>query len=398
MDKAHNPYEPGAGRPPAALVGRDQILDEWCEVVLPRGENGRSVQSIALYGLRGVGKTVLLSRLAQEARNRDWVVAQIEAGIDKSFSASLSESLREPIFEISKSASTQKVLKAIKSALRFKTTYSPESNTWNFGIDMNESGDGGVGTGEIEADLTQLSRDIALAAQSNGVGLAILIDEAQDLDKKELVAICSTVHQISQEGLPCAFVLAGLPGLPGVLAEAKTYSERLFTYFQVDSLDAQAAADALSIPAAHEGVDWEPEAINFVVEQTGGYPYFLQQYGQESWNVATQATQISLLDAQIGGERANASLDQGFFRARWERATPLERKYMFAMAELNEKKLNDHEVSASLVAGRINKSVQAAGPIRSGLISKGIIYSSSRGFVSFTVPRMPEFILRQKID
>jgi hypothetical protein len=193
-------------------------------------------------------------------------------------------------------------------------------------------------------------------------------------------------------------VLAGLPGLPGVLAEAKTYSERLFTYFQVDSLDAQAAADALSIPAAHEGVDWEPEAINFVVEQTGGYPYFLQQYGQESWNVATQATQISLLDAQIGGERANASLDQGFFRARWERATPLERKYMFAMAELNEKKLNDHEVSASLVAGRINKSVQAAGPIRSGLISKGIIYSSSRGFVSFTVPRMPEFILRQKID
>jgi hypothetical protein len=389
MDPATNPYSPGAGRPPAALVGRDPQLDAW-RVALERVTAGRTAQSLVLYGLRGVGKTVLLAQLTKNTRTRAWVVAQVEAGSDKRLREMLGEALHGPLSDLARPSAGQRLRKALKTALSFKASYDA-SGTWNFGLDLSGTAGGGADTGTLETDLTKLIRDLTAGAQEENLGVAVLIDEAQDLTPEELTAVCTTVHIAGQESWPFLVALAGLPSMPRVLSEARSYSERLFRFEQIAHLDADRAREAIEIPAQEEGVQWDKGAVEWVVKETTGYPYFLQQFGQEAWNQAT-GQHITVTDARVGAEVAKAALDNGFFRSRWDRATRAEKQYLRAIAQDG-----DSGSSSGEVAKRLDRSPNSLGPARASLIGKGLIYAPDHGMIAFTVPGMADFINRQAL-
>ena len=386
MDPVLNPYSPGAGRKPAALVGRDQPRSDW-NVALDRAEAGRSNQPFVLYGLRGVGKTVLLSDFRRSAHDREWIVAQVEAGADKNLREALGEALHAPLADLARPSAGQRLAKALKTALSFKASYDA-TGTWNFGLDLSGTSGGGADTGVLETDLRKLIADLAAAAEEEGVGVAILIDEAQDLSKSELIAICAIAHSSAQDDWRVLFALAGLPSLPRVLAEAKSYAER-FNYEKIEALRGAVAADALTRPAAEEGVEWEESAAQLLVEESAGYPYFIQQFGQDTWNEAPGPT-ITYNDARVGAAKGRAALDSGFFRARWDRATRGEQTYMRAMA-----KDADNGSPSGEIAMRLHRAPASLGPSRANLIAKGLIYAPEHGVVAFTVPGMAGFILRQ---
>lgn len=386
MDPVSNPYSPGAGRKPAALVGRDQPRSDW-NVALGRVEAGRSNQPFVLYGLRGVGKTVLLSDFRRSAQDRNWIVAQVEAGGDKDLREALGEALHGPLADLARPSGGKRLLKALKTALSFKASYD-SAGTWNFGLDLSNISGGGADTGVLETDLRKLITDLVAAAEEEGVGLAILIDEAQDLSKSELIAICSIAHASAQDDWRVLFALAGLPSLPRVLAEAKSYAER-FNYEKIEALHGDTAADALTRPAREEGVEWEKTAVALLVAESAGYPYFIQQFGQDTWNEAPGPT-ITYTDARVGAAKGRAALDTGFFRARWDRATRSEQSYMRAMATDG-----DNGSPSGEIAVRLHRTPASLGPSRAKLIAKGLIYAPEHGIVAFTVPGMAGFIRRQ---
>jgi hypothetical protein len=390
VDAVDNPYSPGAGRRPAALVGRDEEQNAW-DVALRRTAAGRGARSIVLYGLRGVGKTVLLSELAGRARSAGWITARIEAGSGKTLRASLGEALHAPLADRAGPGAGTRLLRALKTALSFKASYD-STGTWNFGLDLSGQPSGGADTGSIEADLGKVLHDVAAAASETGAGLALLVDEAQDLTADELTALWAVVHLAGQDGWPLLVALAGLPSLPRILAEAKFYSERLFEFTQIHELDHELARSAIVEPAAAEGVAWDLDAVELVVGETAGYPYFLQQLGQDTWNLAA-GSPVTLADARAGAERGRAALDTGFFRIRWDRATRSEQRYLRAMS-LD----GDAGTPSGVVAERVGKKVTALGPVRANLISKGLIYAPEHGVVAYTVPGMAAFIHRQPED
>lgn len=388
MDPVLNPYSPGAGRPPAALVGRDAPLRVW-DVATDRVERGRSVQPVVLYGLRGVGKTVLLAEFTRRAANRGWIVAQVEAGAGKSLREALGEALHGPLSDLVRPSAGRRLLRSLKTAVSFKASYDL-GGTWNFGLDLSEVAGGGADTGVLETDLAKLIHDLAEAAAEEHIGLALLIDEAQDLTAEELAAVCAIAHTASQNNWRAVFALAGLPSLPRVLAEAKSYSERLFAYASIEQLPDPAAGRALSEPAATEQVSWDPEALLHLVAQAAGYPYFLQQFGQDTWNHAPGPGRITLADAKLGAAYGRSALDAGFFRARWDRATRGEQRYLRAMADDGDLGSGSRDV-----ATRLGRQITSLGPVRANLIAKGLIYAPEHGVVAFTVPGMAEFITRQ---
>jgi hypothetical protein len=392
VDAVRNPYEPGAGRPPAALVGRDPIIDQWL-TSLRRVETGRSARPIALYGLRGVGKTVLLARLAREAQDRGWIVAQVEAGTDKPLRVALTEQLHGPLANLAVPTAGERLRRALKTAMSFfRLSYDAQTASFTYEIDLSQTGGGGADTGLLETDLGKLIEDLSAAAAESAHGLALLIDEAQDLSPQERVAVCVAAHQVSQRGSACLIALAGLPSLPRVLAEAKSYAERLFDFHEVERLPDDVARLALIEPAALEDTPWDADAVDFVVGRASGYPYFLQQYGQETWNVALGDV-LTLTDARVGAERAQLALDVGFFRSRWERATPSEKRYLQAMAADG-----DAGSGTGDVASRLGMRPSSLGPVRAGLIGKGLVYAPAHGRIAFTVPGMAEFALRQVVE
>jgi hypothetical protein len=386
MDAVRNPYSPGAGRKPAALVGRDDALKGW-GTSLRRAEAGRTDQPFVLYGLRGVGKTVLLSEFRRNAAKRGWVVAQIEGGSGKNLRQLLGEALYEPLTDLARPSAGTRILKALKTALSFKASYDT-AGTWTFGVDLSGAGGGGADTGILDTDLRKLIHDLADAAEDDGVGVAILIDEAQDLSAEELTTLCMIAHAAAQDSWPVLFGFAGLPSLPRILAEAKSYAER-FQYAKIEQLPADAAGAALTIPAATEDATWDEDAVDVVVAASGRYPYFLQQFGQDTWAAAT-GPHITEADAQLGVARGTAQLDNGFFRARWDRATPGEQQYLRAMAADG-----DDGSGSGQVAARLGKNITTLGPTRANLIAKGLIYAPEYGVVAFTVPGMASFIDRQ---
>ncbi len=387
MDAVRNPYSPGAGRQPAALVGRDGQRDAW-RLALARVEQGRTAQPFVLYGLRGVGKTVLLSGFTRAARDRQWLVAQVEAGAGKPLREALGEGLHGPLADLVRPSAGRRLMKGLKTALSFKASYDA-GGAWNFGLDLDDTAGGGADTGVLETDLAKLVQDLSGAATEESVGLAILIDEAQDMTEAELIAVCSTAHAAGQQEWPTLFALAGLPSLPRVLAEAKSYAERLFVFERIEHLSGDLARKALTEPAATEGVQWDDDAVSLVVDEAAGYPYFLQQFGQDTWNEAPGPA-VRLSDARVGVAKGRAALDAGFFRARWDRATRAEQKYLRAMAVDGDAGSFSREV-----ATRLDRPASSFGPARASLIAKGLIYASQHGVVAFTVPGMSEFIQRQ---
>jgi hypothetical protein len=326
--------------------------------------------------------------MARAARDRDWLVAQVEAKSGRSVRAQLGEAFHDSLVDIARPGVTRRVLKALKTALSFKASYD-STGSWSFGLDLDAAPGGGADTGGFEADLGKLLRDLAGAAADQEVGVAVLIDEAQDLPMDELIALCAIVHAANQAGDRLVLALAGLPSLPRRLSEAKSYAERLFDFHDVGALNPEASRRALVEPAEAEGVTWEAQAVELVMAEAEGYPYFLQQYGQDVWNEAASSP-ITVTDARVGIARGQLSLDTGFFRVRWDRATPAERAYLRAMAVDG-----DRGSLTSEVAERLGRKVTSLGPARAGLIGKGLIYSPDHGMVAYTVPVMAAFVRRQ---
>jgi len=389
MDPVSNPYQPGAGLRPATLVGRAEQLAGW-DVALSRVEDGRSAKPVVLYGLRGVGKTVLLNSYTRAARERGWIVAKLEAATDKSLRTALAESLRDPLADrLSRPTISERLRRAIKTVASFRASVD-QSGTWTFGLDLEATPGGGANTGALEFDLPRSVHDLSDLSGEEGTGVAIVIDEAQDLANDELIALCSLAHRAGQEDWRLLIALAGLPSLPRVLAEAKSYSERLFAFYDIHALPEAAAALALTEPALAENVIWDGDAVAHVVTAAAGFPYFLQQFGKESWDNATGPDHITLTDARVGTASGQAALDAGFYRARWDRATPAEQRYLRAMATDG-----DTGSSAAGIARRLERQVSSLGPARARLISKGLVYAPEHGRVAFTVPGMAAFIARQ---
>lgn len=386
MDRVHNPYSPGAGRKPAALVGRDDALRAW-ETSLQRAVIGRTDQPFVLYGLRGVGKTVLLSEFRHIATAENWIVAQVEAGTGKNLRELLGEALYEPLSDIARPSAGHRLLKALRTALSFKASYD-SAGTWTFGVDVDGFPGGGANTGILDTDVRKLVRDLASAAEEEGTGLALLIDEAQDLTGEELSTMCAIAHAAAQDNWRVLFAFAGLPSLPRILAEARSYAER-FQYLRIQQIEASVVAEALTIPAAQEHAEWDDDAVQVVVAASERYPYFLQQFGQETWNVAA-GPRINRDDAQLGVVQGSNQLDNGFFRARWDRATRAEQAYLRAMAADG-----DSGSTSGDVAARLSRKPRSLGPTRASLIAKGLIYAPEHGVVAFTVPGMAAFIDRQ---
>jgi hypothetical protein len=393
VDPVRNPYAPGAGQRPPELAGRDGELRAF-DVVLERVSRGRPERSIVLTGLRGVGKTVLLNAMRSAAVRRSWGTAKLEARPGQSLRRPLSAALHVAIRELANpnEAEARHVLGVLKAfAQRERAT---TRDRWQPGIDVAAVA-GRADSGDIEIDLVELFSDVAALAGDGGHGVAVFVDEMQDLDPDDVSALCAACHEVSQRGSPLVVVGAGLPHLPAVLSASKSYSERLFRYARIDRLDRAAADAALRVPAREEGADFDDGALGAMYELTHGYPYFVQAYGKVAWDVAPRSP-ISAEDVAVAAPEADAELAVGFFGSRYERATPAEREYLRAMAELADPEDVDDAVPTSGVAEFLGRAPQSVSPARDGLLRKGLVYSGRRGRIAFTVPHFGRYLRQQE--
>lgn len=390
MDPVRNPYAPGAGQRPPELAGRDGELAGF-DVVLERVARGRPERSIVLTGLRGVGKTVLLNAMRSAAVNRGWGTGKLEARPEQSVRRALAAALHLAVRELAgrNDDEARHVLGVLKS---FAQRETGKAKPWQPGIDV-PAVPGRADSGDIEIDLVELFADVAGLAGDAGRGVAVFIDEMQDLGPDDVSALCAACHEISQQGLPLVVVGAGLPHLPAVLSASKSYSERLFRYARIDRLDRAAADLALRTPARDEDADFDEDALAAMYAATGGYPYFVQAYGKAVWDVAPRSP-VTAADVAVAAPEAESELAVGFFGSRYERATPAERDYLRAMADLAEGG-DDDSVPTALVAKALDRPPQSLSPARDGLLKKGLVYSGQRGRIAFTVPHFGRYLLAQ---
>lgn len=400
MDPVRNPYAPGAGQRPPELAGRDRELQQF-GVVLERVAAGRPDRSLVLSGLRGVGKTVLLNALRSLAVQRAWGTGKLEARPDQSLRLPLAQALHAALREVAHRHRDQErveevtgVLKAfaLRATLEERKGARATGSRWQPPTEV-AAVKGRADSGDLELDLVELFTDAGSLARDLGVGIALFVDEMQDVATDELAALCGACHEISQQGAPLVVVGAGLPHLPAALAASKSYAERLFRYVAVDRLPREMAERAWTLPAAEEDATYEREALEELYRLTDGYPYFVQAYGKVVWDTAL-GSPISWADVVQAAPEAEAELAVGFFGARYERATPAERDYMVAMADLGEQ-VGDGAVATAEVARTLGRKPQSLSPARDGLIKKGLVYSGERGTVAFTVPHFGKFLRRQ---
>ncbi|MEU8011981.1 ATP-binding protein [Micromonospora parva] len=411
MDPVRNPYAPGAGQRPPELAGRGRELDVF-DIVLERIARGRPERSLMLTGLRGVGKTVLLNTLRSQAINRLWGSGKIEARPDQSLRRPVAAALHMAVRELAPRHRAPDRIDAFLGVLKaFAQRSAPTGRAgattklrdrWQPGIDV-PAASGRADSGDIEIDLVELFSDAAAVASDVGTGIAIFIDEMQDLGPGDVSALCAACHELSQLGAPLIVVGAGLPHLPAVLSAAKSYSERLFRYQRIDRLDRIAADRALCAPAEREEVEYEQKALDLLYEKSGGYPYFVQAYGKATWDNAPRSP-ITAADVRVAAPEAEAELAVGFFGSRFERATPAEREYMRAMATLSAVEGEpgavvrddmDAAVPTAEIARALGRKPASLSPARDALIKKGLIYSGERGTVAFTVPHFGRYLRTQ---
>jgi hypothetical protein len=391
VDPVRNPYAPGAGQRPPELAGRDDELSAF-DVVLERIARGRPERSLVLTGLRGVGKTVLLNQLRSAAIGRGWGTGKIEARPEQSLRRPVSSALHMALRELRHpdQDSMDAVLATVKAfAQRAVGSDAKLRDRWQPGIDV-PAASGRADSGDMEIDLVELLTDAAGLAADVGKGIALFIDEMQDVQTPDVSAICAACHELSQQGAPLIVVGAGLPHLPAVLSASKSYSERLFRYLRIDRLDRAAADRALLAPAEREDVTFEPDALDALFAAADGYPYFVQAYGKVTWDVAASSP-ITAADVAMAAPVAEAELAVGFFGSRYDRATPAEREYMHAMAELGGPQGN--AVATSEVAVSLGRKPASLSPARDSLIKKGLVYSAERGQIAFTVPHFGRYLL-----
>ena len=393
MDPIRNPFAPGAGQRPPELAGRERELQAF-EVVLQRVARGRPERSLILTGLRGVGKTVLLGELRSMAVRHGWGAGKIEARPDaelrRPLSAALHRAIRDLAVRHRAPERVEEVLAVLKAfALRANKSDAKLRDRWQPGIDV-PAAQGRADSGDIEIDLVELLTDVAELAADVGTGAVILIDEMQDLKAPDVSALCAACHELSQSGAPLVVVGAGLPHVPAVLSASKSYSERLFRYARIDRLDRQDADRAVLAPIEREEAGIAEEALDALFDASGGYPYFIQAYAKAAWDAAPDDP-ITVKDVQVAAPEAEQELAVGFFGSRYERATPAEREYLLAMAELTQGR--DEGAATSDIAVYLGRKPSSLSPARDSLMKKGLVYSAERGHIAFTVPHFGHYLL-----
>lgn len=388
MDPLQNPFSPGAGSPPPELAGRLEILEK-AMTALARIKRGRSEKSLLLVGLRGVGKTVLLRRISDLAEKEGYKALMIEANENKESGLPelLIPYLRQLLFSLDAGEMvSDKVKRAFRVLKSFALKIKPDGEI-EFGLDIDREM-GAADSGNLEADLEQLFIALGEAAQDRSTAIAIIIDEMQYLKDAELSALIMAVHKISQKSLPLIVIGAGLPQLRGKAGNAKSYAERLFDYPEVGQLTDEDAKKALQEPAQAERESFSDDALEEILHVTERYPYFLQEWGYQAWNIAKESP-ISIDTIKEATKKSIERLDKNFFRVRFDRLTPKEKEYLRAMAELGSGAHRSGDI-----ANKINMDVQQVAPLRNNLIRKGMIYSPAHGDTEFTVPLFGEFMKR----
>ena len=391
MDPIRNPYAPGAGTPPPELAGRDE-LREMVRVSLARVRLGRPTKSVLMVGLRGVGKTVLLDRMREEAEGADLQTLFVEAPEGRSLPALLAPRLRQVLLRLSRHRRARDMAqRALRGLAGFATALKVKYQDIEVGLDFAPE-PGLADNGDLEQDLTELLLAAGTAASEAGTVLALFVDELQYVDEGELAALITALHRVTQRRSPVVLVGAGLPQLRARTGRARSYAERLFDFPEVGPLGPEAARRAIEKPAQAEGVTVDDAALQRIIETTGGYPYFLQEWGKHAWDAA-DTSPIDLADVERATLAATAALDDSFFRVRFDRLTPSERRYLRAMAELGP---GPHRSGDT--ADVLGRPVTSLGLTRSRLITKGMVWSPGHGDTDFTVPLFDEFMRRTMPD
>ena len=384
MDPTRNPFAPGAGARPPELAGRESII-EAADVAMQRIRRGRQEKSQMLLGLRGVGKTVLLNRLAQLAEDMGSIVVPLEAPEGQRLAAFLAPALKSVLLRLSRVAQARELAQRGLGALRgFASAFKVSIGEIELSISPEPIAD----SGNLEIDLPELMGSVGRAAQAANTSVVILLDEVQYLLEEDLRGLIVAMHRIAQRGWPVILFGAGLPQVAALAGEAKSYAERLFDYPEVGPLPPAAARSALLDPIVEEGESISEDALNRILSITEGYPYFLQEWGKHSWNTAGKSP-ITADDVEMASSLATVALDRSFFRVRFDRLTPREQDYLRAMAALGP---GPHR--SGDIADALGIKVQQAGPLRNGLIKKGMIWSPAHGQTAFTVPMFDAFMIR----
>ncbi len=382
MNPAKDPYSPGAGAPPPELAGRDELISR-AELAIGRARNGKAAKSLMVLGLRGVGKTVLLNEFEQQAESIGCQTALFEIDPEKTLAAQLAPQLHRILLRLDRIKRAGHEVQSAFGMLRaFGSAFKVQLGDVEFGLSQQTA------TGDLAIDLTDLFVAIGNAAEKRDSAAVILIDEVQYVTKTDLGALIMALHKVSQRQLPLIVIGAGLPQLARLAGDAKSYAERLFDYPAVGPLDDASARLALSAPAEREGVTFDADALDYVVRETGGYPFFLQVWGSHCW-AAADASPITLDDAKRASVTAIAALDESLFNVRLARLTDRQKAFARAIAEFGGAPVNSSDVAHAL-----GLTTSQAAPIRDELIKKGMAYAPERGLVHFTVPKFDEFMRR----
>ena len=387
MDPIKNPFSPGAGSPPPELAGRAPVLEQ-ARILLGRVLIGKPEKSLMLTGLRGVGKTVLLNEVRRMAQEAGYRTVLVEAHEHKALGPLIAAPLKTVFFELDRMAQAgDRVKRGLRVLRSFLGGLKVKMGELEIGLDIDPE-TGAADSGDIEIDLPNLFEALGEAAKEKKSAVAILIDEIQYLSLKELGAVIMAMHRMQQRQLPVVLLGAGLPVLPGLAGESKSYAERLFAFPDVGALSEMDSNKAISEPALAEGVKLSDAALAETYRLTKGYPYFIQEWGYQMWNLAV-VSPIELEVVQSAAESVIRRLDQNFFRVRFDRLTPGEKNFLRAMAELGSGAIRSGDIASCL-----GVKVNSIGPVRSKLIRKGMIYSPAYGDIAFTVPLFDEFMKR----
>ena len=387
VDAVSNPFAPGAGTPPPELAGRDG-LREAIRVAIERVRRGLPARSMMLVGLRGVGKTVLLDRIRDDAERGGIHTLRMEAPEGRSLPALLAPQLRQALLRLSRNERARQLSqRALRALAGFARSLKVKYADIEVGIDFDPE-PGLADNGDLEHDLQALLAAAGEAAKEAGTALALFIDELQYVEEEELAALITALHRTAQRQLPVILIGAGLPQLRGRMGEAKSYAERMFEFPEIGALPREAAQLAITKPLRDQRVDITSEALDRIVEETHGFPYFVQEWGKHAWEAAV-ASPINKRDVASASITAIAALDESFFRVRFDRLTPGEKKYLRAMAELEPGPHRSGDIAAEL-----DRPVSSLGPVRSHLIVKGMIWSPDHGDTAFTVPMFDAFMRR----
>ncbi len=387
MDPIANPFAPGAGTPPPELAGRDELL-ETVRITIARIRLGRPSKSVLMVGLRGVGKTVLLDRMRNNAEAAGVYTLRVEAPENRSLPAMLAPQLRQTLLRLSHTPKAKELAqRALRGLAGFAKALKVKYNDIEVGFDFDPE-PGLADNGDLEHDLQALLEAAGAAAQHAETAIAIFVDELQFVEEEQLASLITALHRTAQRQLPVVLVGAGLPQLRGRMGRAKSYAERLFDFPEIGPLSPDAAKQALVVPARQQHVEFADAALDRIQHETQGYPYFVQEWGKHAWDVA-DVSPIELADVRTASISAIAALDESFFRVRFDRLTPSEKRYLRAMAELGA---GPHR--SGDIAELLGRRVTSLGPTRGSLINKGMIWSPNHGDTAFTVPLFDQFMHR----